>query len=619
MSQPWWGKESGAVDATIIPGELGQRPQLHPQRSSVLTEELRGRQPDYTPDWNEPGRGDAGGVLVELFGGQAETTFNRLNLLPDKALIEFLQVAGVEPETSRPASAMVQFEVAPAAESSVLIPKGFQLSAQSANDSPDLVIFETLDNTTVTSASISQIQVDRCAGERDVTAENKDPSVAFAPLGDRPELGDALVIGLSGAESISDSISLGIQIAAVPGDPPPATSGGVAPLPVPIAPVLRWEARVGSSFVPMDVLTDETSSLWRSGIVRLRVPARWQPTRLRFSEELHYWLRLRLVHGAFNRPPQLSTIRINVARTLAVRTIRNETLQPLDGPNSSRFQLQNRPVVRKSLDLAVDATPFDQPDRANELRGWKEVDDLSQYGPEDRVYLLDPAMGIVTFGDAAVPPGFRNVRTLSYQVSSGAEGAVDAEQISSMINTARFVTGVTNPLRASGGVNGESSVAASRRGPATIRSGRRAVTVSDYALWARFAPGTRLPKPTRSQDVTLSFPRRIPSVVGVFVVPKAEAGIPPVPDEAALRTVAEFLSSEVAQAGVEVVTAAPRYRYVRTELGFMAEESASIADVIQDLINELDRYLNPLVGGNQGQGWDFGGTLFFLSLDATTA
>ena len=66
------------------------------------------------------------------------------------------------------------------------------------------------------------------------------------------------------------------------------------------------------------------------------------------------------------------------------------------------------------------------------------MDEPGRRGPRgSRVYVLDPATGVLQFGDgvhgAAVPDGFRNVRALVYQVGGGAAGAVEAETITTQI------------------------------------------------------------------------------------------------------------------------------------------------------------------------------------------
>lgn len=623
MSQPWWGKEafSPLIDRSsrkLVRGELGRRPQLHEESPAAVARQIRERRPTFAEEWHDaPDDPDAGGVLVELFGQQASSILKRVNRLPDRAFVEFLSNAGIHPEPPRPAEAMVQFTLSKAADDSVSIPEGFQIGAPPADGQGDLVVFETMHGLQAAPTGIAAILGVEGASQRNLTSANDDTDSAFLPLGQKPEIGNSLVIGLEAGTSPSGSITLGIRVHSAPGEPPPVSAGGVAPTPMPLSPVLEWSALRHARFQPMDVLLDETANLWRSGIVQLRVPRDWDAEPL-FGQGPCYWFRLRLIHGGFQKPPELNFVRLNMARVRALQTIRDEVLEPIDGPDSNRLRLKNTPVVAGSVNIVVDATPFDD-DPESDLRGWKEVDDLTQHGPDERVFTLEPATGVVTFGDGvhglSVPPGFRNVRAESYQVGGGKRGAVGRDAITNLINSATFLTQATNPLPASGGVDVETHKEAVSRGPATIRSGRRAVTVNDYAVWARFVPGADVRKAHAISGFHPLFPGSpMPGVVGVLVVPSHDNTGPPIPDESALRAVSTFLSEHRAPAGVEIVAAAPNYRLIRSEIGFVPDANADVGEIIRDMTQNLDQYLHPLTGGDDERGWSFGGTLLFSVL-----
>jgi predicted phage baseplate assembly protein len=284
------------------------------------------------------------------------------------------------------------------------------------------------------------------------------------------------------------------------------------------------------------------------------------------------------------------------------------------------MQLGATPVIPGSLIVSIDETPLtEDDDRPPEESRWKEVDELLSHGPNDRVFTLDPVTGVVTFGDgrhgAAVPPGFRNVRAEKYEVGGGRAGAVADDEITTLLNSAPFLTEASNPLPASGGTDAEDRSVAVQRGPATIRARDRAVTVTDYALLARFAPGADVRRAHAIANFHPLYPGgSTPGVVGVLVVPPVQDAGPPIPDEQTLRAVSEHLSDKKAPAGVEVVAAAPVYRRIRVEAGFVADPAANTGEIIRTFIEEFNRYVDPLQGGEDGNGWPFGGTLFFSEL-----
>src|SRR5436853_4916539 len=146
MTDVWWGKESGpnakarlkaAADASAAP------PELLPSSRQEVTDEVRARRQNFTREWTNLRASDAGMALTRLFGEQMEPVLERLNRIPEKAFVEFLNLAGVQPLQASPAATLLEFEVSKNAPQSVLISRGFQVGAQPADGSGDLVIFET--------------------------------------------------------------------------------------------------------------------------------------------------------------------------------------------------------------------------------------------------------------------------------------------------------------------------------------------------------------------------------------------------------------------------------------------------------------------------------------------
>jgi hypothetical protein len=153
------------------------------------------------------------------------------------------------------------------------------------------------------------------------------------------------------------------------------------------------------------------------------------------------------------------------------------------------------------------------------------------------------------------------------------------------------------------------------RGPQEIRARGRAVTVADYALLAQRAPGADVRRAHAVAGLHPAYPGRpIPGVVGVLIVPPDRDEGPPTPDEGSLRAVAEFLSRQAAPAGIEVVVGAPVYHRVRAEVGLVLERTADMADTVGRVLAALNRYLHPLEGGDQSEGWPFGGALRYPAL-----
>jgi predicted phage baseplate assembly protein len=629
MSAPWWGREASPnrrVQLTSTVGPGNRQPLLHREDWRTVFDELRLRVPAFTKEWTNLRQEDAGYALLRLFSEQTVPVLQRLNRLPDKAFVEFLRTAGVKSLPGRPARTMLAFNASPSAPQSVLVTAGFQVSAPAADDSGDEVIFETERTLFVAPAEIQAafVQEGHLFHEVDVTGESGGSS---QPFGSRPRAGAAILLGLSGKVTPKPTLSFGIQLAPqAAAVPPPVSKGSLDPQPQRAGALLRWEFFDGGGFEAAEIVLDETLALTQSGIVELRVPSRWRPgipAGLEINEPLR-WLRLRLVHGNFDIAPSLSFIRLNSVAAVAVRTIRDEVVEFVPGSDRRRLRLSQTPVIPESLVLVVDEGEIAVPDPETGIvpdtrRRWKEVDALSGYGPNDKVYVLDGASGELTVGDgvrgAALPPGFRHVIAQQYKVGGGTAGAVDAEAITSLVHSRPFLTGVVNPRRATGGTAGESLGETLRRGPQEIRAGGRAVTTADYALLALRAPGAEL---RRAYAVSGQHPNFtgavIPGLVTVYIVAPDQPEGPPLPLEATLAAVAQYLTERVAPIGVEIVAAAPRFHHVSVRATLAVSAGVDTGEVVQKTLNTLDNYLHPLKGGEDGTGWSFGGPILHNAL-----
>jgi baseplate J-like protein len=121
---------------------------------------------------------------------------------------------------------------------------------------------------------------------------------------------------------------------------------------------------------------------------------------------------------------------------------------------------------------------------------WKEEPSLYDQGANDRVFdVLDSPGGKaeVRFGDnvegATLPTGDHNVRA-SYRVGIGADGNVAAGAITTLVDRPLGVSGVVNPLAATGGQNEDSVQDVRTKAPTTVLTLGRAVSIADYESFA---------------------------------------------------------------------------------------------------------------------------------------
>ncbi len=126
---------------------------------------------------------------------------------------------------------------------------------------------------------------------------------------------------------------------------------------------------------------------------------------------------------------------------------------------------------------------------------WSEVPTLYRAGPEARLYQTrqdDDGFTAIQFGDgiegARLPSGESNVRA-RYRKGLGAAGNVAAGKLTTLLSRPLGVGEVSNPTPASGGEDGETLARARSNAPLTVLTLDRAVSITDYANFARAFAG----------------------------------------------------------------------------------------------------------------------------------
>jgi predicted phage baseplate assembly protein len=187
------------------------------------------------------------------------------------------------------------------------------------------------------------------------------------------------------------------------------------------------------------------------------------------------------------------TIYANVAHATHGQT-RHEVLGSGDASQArQQFTLKQPPLTYVSAATPAGAASTLQV-RVNDLL-WHEAAGLSDLGPNDREYITrtaDDATTTVVFGNgvygARLPTGQNNVRA-DYRNGIGAAGNANAGQISLLASKPLGVTGVVNPLRASGGADKDGPDTGRRNAPVAVIALDRLVSVPDYADFARTFAG----------------------------------------------------------------------------------------------------------------------------------
>jgi Baseplate J-like protein len=158
-----------------------------------------------------------------------------------------------------------------------------------------------------------------------------------------------------------------------------------------------------------------------------------------------------------------------------------------------RFTLAHSPLTYTRADTDAGAASTLQV-RVNDVQ-WHEKPTLYGAGPRDRGFVTSDAPTgevVVGFGDGAtgarVPTGSHNVRAV-YRKGIGAVANLPSGALTQLGSPPLGVTGVTNPVPATGGADPDVTADARVNIALSVRTLGRAVSLLDYADYARTFPG----------------------------------------------------------------------------------------------------------------------------------
>ena len=281
------------------------------------------------------------------------------------------------------------------------------------------------------------------------------------------------------------------------------------------------------------------------------------------------------------------------------------------GAPFERMVVPQRPVASEDFQLFTL-----EGDQWNTWTRRPDFDGSDRTAPD---FTFDFETGAIMFGDGEkgrIPPPDSLVFVSGFETRAQ-DGNLDRHVVDTLtdnlhnrallqnFNAVKARVTITNVLPSTGGDAAETLEEASERALELIESPNRAVTLGDYEALARKTPGVRLARVSARANLHPAFPcYRAPGIVTVIVLPWLPKGRP-VPSVALRRTVAAYLMRRrVIGTRVEVV--GPTYRKVSVQARVQSVDRVNKENLRTRIIEALDRFFDPLVGGPDGTGWPFG-------------
>ncbi len=604
-------------------------PKLDDRKFQDLVDEAKKRIPYYSKDWTDHNVSDPGITLIELFAWMVEILLYRLNQVPDLHYIKFLEMLGVHLNGPVPAKVPITFWLTAPQNQTVTIPAGTEV-ATTQTETERSIVFTTDDDLQIHIPQLNTVMAvagSESAGKksrREVNLRRLEAGFeGIDVFSSTPQVGDSFCIGF--ANDLSHHL-LGFEL-----DFDSTVGAGIDPT----QPPYLWEASTGDPNHPWtscEVEMDTTQGMNTDGAIRIHVPKMGS---MQIGEHRLFWVRVRVKEVSRQEAARgmLSYIKSPLLRSLSVaswggttqatnsQVVQQEFLGRSDGSPGQRFQMQFTPVLSRRPEerLIVQGE--------KETQAWKEVSDFAETNSEDLGFTLDSVTGELRCGPAvrqpdgtvkrygAIPERGANLFFQRYRYGGGEGGNVLADVINTLKTSIPYVDRVANRTAASGGLDAETLEEAMLRAPALLRSHQRAVTEADYEYLAMQKFPEAIGRVKCLQPTAVEGGQVIPGQIYVLVIPRVlrpEGYLSPKQLELDSNTISalKIFLDERRLLTTRLDVRSPAYQWVAVKVKLRASPGVDASSVEAEVLGRLYRFINPLIGGADGTGWDFNRDLF---------
>jgi predicted phage baseplate assembly protein len=604
-----------------------------------LVDEARRRIIRYCPEWTDYNLSDPGITLIELFAWMTEQLTYRLNQVPEKNRIRFMDLMGIRLQPASSARVELTFRlsasfpISPEDTTTAMVPQGLEVATRQTDEEPE-VIFTTDERLVIVPPRLTQMRREQNFNKNYLARMGIE---AFPVFGQPPRLGDTYYLGFDESQDLRGHILRlefqceETQATGVKRNDPP----------------LVWECSLGDGQwreLPPSTLPSERDTTGGlnnpAGEITFYLPLNIQPDQVHGRKA--YWLRCRLEQrrkeqGMYSQSPLIRNI---AAYSLGATTwgthaviVRDEALGSSSGEPGQIFRLQHVPALALREGEYVEVE--EKREGETVFVPWQPVTDFSNSDRYDRHFSLDTATGEIMFGPALrqrdgtvrqygrIPEAGRRLRINRYRYGGGTVGNVPAHKIDSLKSAVPYIDRVTNLARAEGGRDSESLDEAKLRAQREVRAQQRAVTAEDFEYLAKGASRSV----ARVKCVTPDKSANVPSgMIELLVVPAVfdalqARDLTKLPLDLELVKTMERHLDQYRLLTTMLRIRAPQYIGVKVEAEIVVAEYSQPEAVQTRVLQTLQHYLCPLklgadnaalqeIVGPLWEGWPFGKTLF---------
>src|SRR6476660_2030710 len=233
-------------------------PNLDDRRFQDLVDDAKRLVQQRCPEWTDHNVSDPGVTLIEAFALMVDQLLYRLNRVPERHYVKFLDLIGVRLFPPTAARGDVTFWLSAPRDEPVPVPAGTQV-ATVRTDTEDPVSFQTVHDLAIVPCTLARVVTQPAGGEPVDRTGEPWPDGWLTAFAEQPAPGDAVLFGLD-APVPGCAVLLRLECA--------VAGVGVDPRDAPLC----WEAYTDAGWVACAVERDGTGGLNRDGDVVLHVP-----------------------------------------------------------------------------------------------------------------------------------------------------------------------------------------------------------------------------------------------------------------------------------------------------------------------------------------------------------
>ncbi|MEG1103802.1 MAG: hypothetical protein RSD78_03065 [Oscillospiraceae bacterium] len=316
----------------------------------------------------------------------------------------------------------------------------------------------------------------------------------------------------------------------------------------------------------------------------------------------YWWIRLRLKASENRSLPIIRKIITNMARVENLRS-QSETFYITEENAAFNIKLREQNLI--SVRVFVNEDDGNDENEENWVLWHKRIG----YGMGERFCDIDTALGTIEFGKyafAAYPlkQGKASVK-VEYQSYQGAGANVAADTITGMAESVQYIAQVTNPMAAYGGYDGYNEKTSAGIISNMLRTRTRAVTGQDYFdIIAQVSYGVHRIKCL--SGVNRLGEKDSDAITVALLIDEYDKGshiFSSVKD-----TIRQKLTEtgSIVPLGKTLVLSQPYFVRFKALIWLETKTLDGAYDLQQQILQDVQTFIDPLVGGFDGDGWEIG-------------